>query len=166
MTTTTGDDDKDKPARRPEKIDEQEALEAGLAEQDKQAGGESVAATKKEKIKETLIKKQRQKATRRVRRDLDHEVDNVVQLQTARVIRANRELDKLKRALDAFFEVADAASEEFPDQRRLLAKLHGLKRLMHATRLGLDRQRLRLYDIDQNVIRDELTRTDKDGGTR
>ena len=97
---------------------------------------------------------------------MDHEVDNVVQLQTARVIRANRELDKLKRALDAFFEVADAASEEFPDQRRLLAKLHGLKRLMHATRLGLDRQRLRLYDIDQNVIRDELTRTDKDGGTR
>lgn len=83
-------------------------------------------------------------------------VDDKVKDVTVGILRINKAMEKLKRSLDEFHSILEQKNEDIEKQKILSGKIVALKRLIYATKLGLDRTKPKLYDIDLYVIREDI----------
>ena len=98
--------------------------------------------------------------TRKVNdRNLDGEVDNNVKTMSVEIIQLNKKIDKFKTQIDDFFNILDGELETFNNQRVLKKKVLAIQRLLYATKMGIDRQKLKMYDVDAMAIKEEIIRS-------
>jgi len=83
-------------------------------------------------------------------------VDDKVKKVTVDVLRINKATEKLRKSIDEFHGVLSQKNPDFEKQKVIIGKLEALKRLAYATKLGLERQKLKLYDIDSYAVREDV----------
>ena len=90
---------------------------------------------------------------------LDGMVESKVSDMTVKIIQMNKKVEKFKVEIDNFFDVLENETNDFENQRTLNNKINATKRLLYATKMGLDRQKMKMYDIDQTLVKEEIIRS-------
>lgn len=103
-----------------------------------------MATTKDERLK-----------NRGLRASMDREVDDELAKLGLQLNKIRRASKKLQDEMDGFSKFIDTMNG-FQRHRTVAVKLMALKRLVAATKIGMERNSMRLYDIDTNLVRDEV----------
>ena len=93
-----------------------------------------------------------------INKKLNIAVEDGVKKTTVDIIRVNKAIDKFKVRIDELYGEITQYAEGFEKQRVLSNKLASIQRLLYATKMGLNRQKIKIYDIDENVIKEEIIR--------
>ena len=90
---------------------------------------------------------------------LDSMVENKISDMTVDVIQINKKIDRFKVQIDDFYTLLESNVGKFENQRVLNNKIIAVQRLLYATKMGLDRQKMKMYDIDQTLVKEEIIRS-------
>ena len=100
------------------------------------------------------MNKQKSAMNKRLNDIVNEEVKKI----TVSIIKTNKMLDKFKSQIDELYGEITKNTEIFENQRTLKGKLSSIQRLLYATKMGIDRQKMKMYDIDENLIKEEVIR--------
>ena len=68
------------------------------------------------------------------------------------ILQFNKEMKRIKGTMEKEIFRLEEFKNKFKDQRLISNKIELLKRVLVATRYGLDRQNVRLYDIEDGTL--------------
>ena len=68
------------------------------------------------------------------------------------ILQFNKEMKRIKGSMEKEIFRLEEFKSKFKDQRLISNKIELLKRVLVATRYGLDRQNVRLYDIEESTL--------------
>ena len=105
-----------------------------------------------------MKKKEDKKEAKKAESKLLKMVDDKSNDLAVEILKMNKRIKKFAGEIDEmhrFMEEVES-NDEFANQRVISNRIQALKRLLYATKIGLDRQKFKLYDIDKMTLKEKI----------